>query len=201
MSLQDEIARQAALLVVDEGLEYGSAKRKVLKQLRLGTGRGVELPDNDAVEREVRLLLDEQDDPAQRHALASLRRAALQLMRSLRDYRPHLSGAVWRGTATAHSDIHLQLFHDDTKQIEIELANRGVDYHVSSAPHYGGRGTVDTLSFTVPFEAPGQVALAHLTLYGSKDERGALKAMSNGRPDRGNLDAVEKLLAENREFA
>jgi hypothetical protein len=194
MSLQQEIARQAALLIVDEGLEYGPAKRKAVKLLRLQRVAEHDLPDNEAVEREVRLYLDELDDPAHAQALTALRRAALALMRELRDFRPHLTGAVWRGTATAHSDIHLQLFEDDSKRIEIDLANRGIDYQVGSAAHFGGRERVETLSFTVPCGPPVGMAVAHLALYAANDERGALKSRSNGQPDRGNLAAVERLL-------
>jgi len=35
MSIESEIAQTAAILVVDEGLEYGPAKRRALKQLGL----------------------------------------------------------------------------------------------------------------------------------------------------------------------
>lgn len=194
MSLQDEIARHAALLVVDEGMEYGPAKRKAIRHLRLQRVRDAELPGNDAIEREVRQYLDELDDPAQRQALQALRRAALALMRELRAFRPHLCGAVWRGTATQHSDIHLQLFADDSKALEIELANRGVDYRVGTVAHFAGRAPVEVLSFTVPCGLPGGMAMAHLTLYGELDERGALKGTTNQMPDRGNLAAVAQLV-------
>ena len=51
-SLTEEIAATAARLVVEEGLEYGPAKRRALRDL--GGGRRVALPDNDAVEDAVR---------------------------------------------------------------------------------------------------------------------------------------------------
>jgi hypothetical protein len=195
MSLREEIARHAALLIVDEGMEYGPAKAKAVKQLRLGRVRDHELPDNDAIEQEVREYLQELDDPVHAQALAALRASALRLMEELAAHRPHLAGAVWRGTATEHSDIHIQLFDDDSKSIEIALANRGVDYAVSSKPHFAGRQPVDMLSFTVPCDLPQRIAMAHLTLYSRNDERGALKSASNGLPDRGDLAAVRRLLA------
>ena len=37
--------------------------------------------------------------------LAALRELALQWMHRVAEFRPHLSGAVWRGTATRLSDI------------------------------------------------------------------------------------------------
>ena len=51
-SAQVEIAATAARMVVEEGLEYGPAKRRAVKQLGL-TARTA-LPDNDAVEDAVR---------------------------------------------------------------------------------------------------------------------------------------------------
>ena len=50
-SVSNEIAHTAARIVVEEGLEYGPAKRRAAKQLGL-TGRG-DLPDNDRVEAAV----------------------------------------------------------------------------------------------------------------------------------------------------
>jgi exodeoxyribonuclease-3 len=41
----------------------------------------------------------------------------LRWMARLADFRPHLSGAVWRGTATRLSDVHLDLYCDDSKAI------------------------------------------------------------------------------------
>ena len=45
-----EIAAVAARLVVEEGLEYGPAKRKAARGLGLAGTRGAALPDNETVE-------------------------------------------------------------------------------------------------------------------------------------------------------
>ena len=50
-SASNELALTAARIVVEEGMEYGPAKRRAAKQLGL-TGRG-DLPDNDQVEAAV----------------------------------------------------------------------------------------------------------------------------------------------------
>jgi hypothetical protein len=204
MDMKEQIARQAALLIVDEGMEYGPAKKRAVKQLQLERARQEQLPDNDAIEAEVRAYLEELDDPAHAQALAALRHSAVQLMRRLSAYRPHLTGAVWRGTATQHSDIYIQLFDDDAKSIEMEMANQGIDYQIGSANSFTGRGMVDVLSFTVPCQLPNssnaaaaqKYALAHVAIYTLNDERGALKQTANGMAMRGNLSAVEKLLVD-----
>ena len=51
-TLKSEIAATAAALVVEEGLEYGPAKRRALKQLALPARTA--LPDNGEVEDAVR---------------------------------------------------------------------------------------------------------------------------------------------------
>ncbi len=102
-----EIAASAARLVVEEGLEYGPAKRRAVKQLGLN-GRA-ELPDNQQVEDAVVEYLAVFCADTQPQELAALRETAALWMGRLAEVRPHLTGAVWRGTATRLNDIHLQL--------------------------------------------------------------------------------------------
>ena len=54
----------------------------------------------------------------QAQALAELRRVALRWLERLSDFSPHVSGAVWTGTATHHSDVFIQLFCNDPKTAE-----------------------------------------------------------------------------------
>ena len=53
-ALTDEIAAAAARLVVEEGMEYGPAKRRAARVLGRGATRSAELPGNDRIEDEVR---------------------------------------------------------------------------------------------------------------------------------------------------
>src|SRR5574343_1183790 len=134
--LTAEIAAVAARLVVEEGLEYGPAKRRAHKQL--GLPRAAPLPSNDELEDEVRDYLALFCADTQPGELRALRELAAVWMERLAEFRPHLCGAVWRGTATRLSSIHLQLYCDDSKSAEIALINAGLDYDVGSAP--GPRG-------------------------------------------------------------
>ena len=186
-----EIAATAARLVVEEGLEYGPAKRRAAKQLGL-TGRG-ELPDNDLLEAAVREYLDLFCSDTQPAELRALRELAAIWMERLAEFRPHLSGAIWRGTATRLNDIHLSLYCDDCKSAEITLIDKGVDYDVGSVP--GPRGqSVDRLSMTVRCQALNEAIGLHLTILDADDVRGALKPDAQGRTDRGDLQALQRLL-------
>ena len=73
-SLSDEIAASAARMVVEEGMEYGPAKRRAARQL--GRMRPGELPSNDAVEDEVRAYLEIFRADSQPLELRTLRRLA-----------------------------------------------------------------------------------------------------------------------------
>ena len=194
-TLLDEIAAAAARLVVDEGMEYASAKRKAQRALgRRGNGRG-DLPANEQVEAEVRDYLAIFCADTQPDELRLLRRLALVWMARLAEFRPHLSGAVWRGTATRLSAIHLDLYCDDTKSTEIALINKGVAYDVGSRPDARG-GEVDLLRIATACAEFGEPVTVFLTILDHDDLRGALKPDAHGRSWRGDSAALRRLLAD-----
>jgi hypothetical protein len=196
-TLLDEIAAAAARLVVDEGMEYAGAKRKAQRALgRHGHGRGA-LPANEQVEDEVRDYLAIFCADTQPAELRVLRRLALVWMERLAEFRPHLGGAVWRGTATRLSAIHLDLYCDDTKSTEIALINKGVDYDVGSRPDARG-GEVDLLSIATACPEFGAPVTVFLTILDHDDLRGALKPDARGRSWRGDAAALRRLLADDR---
>jgi hypothetical protein len=192
-SLSQEIAATAARMVVEEGLEYGLAKRRALKQM--GLSARTALPSNDVLEGEVRDYIDVFCADTQPAELAALRQLAVEWMGRLAEFRPHLSGAVWRGTATGLSDIYLQLFCDDPKSAEIQLIDHQVRYEVSTVQGFHGE-TVDALSMVCPCPGLSQRTLVHLMIYDHDDLRGALKTDSQGRSYRGDLAALNRLIEE-----
>lgn len=194
-SLTEEIAAAAARLVVEEGLEYGPAKRRAARNLGRTATRSAELPDNDAVEDEVRTYLALFHADTQPGELAALRAVALEWMERLAAFRPHLAGAVWRGTATRLSSVHLQLFCDDPKEAEIALINLGVRYDVGGIPGARGQET-PVLSLSSRSAALGEPVTVHLTVLDHDDLRGALRADARGRAPLGDRAALRRLLAE-----
>jgi hypothetical protein len=195
-SLTEEIAASAARLVVESGLEYGAAKHKAARALgrRGGSGR-VELPSNEQVEDEVRAYIDLFLSDTQPGELAALREVALGWMQRMAEFRPHLSGAVWRGTATRESAVHIDLYCDDSKAAEIALLNMGVDHdiHVLDAGHSAAK---DVLTVSAPSRALGQPVTVHLIVNDLDDLRGALKPDARGRTWRGDLAALKRLLTD-----
>lgn len=191
-----ELAAAAARFVVEEGLEYAAAKRKAARALPPTRGGGrAELPSNEAVEDEVRAHIALFHADTQPQELAALRRVALRWMQRLAEFRPHVSGAVWRGTATRLSAVHLDLFADDPKSPEIALINLGVDYDVADGGS-GRRGEpLSVLSVAERSAELGDWVTVHLTLRDHDDLRGALVRDAAGRSWRGDARALEQLLA------
>ena len=187
-----EIAAHAARLVVEEGLEYGPAKRRALKALGLPTRTA--LPDNDLLEDEVRDYLALFHAETQPVELRALRELALQWMELLREFRPHLGGAVWQGTATRLSDIYIHLFCDDSKSAELALINANVHYEPRGGVGLRGQD-IDVLSIHAHSRMLEEDIGVHLLVNDHDDLRGALKPDSKGRTPRGAIDAVRALLA------
>lgn len=190
-SATQEIAQTAARMVVEEGLEWAAAKRRAVKQL--GLPARTQLPDNDVLEEAVREYIEIFCADTQPQELRALRELALVWMERVQEFRPHLAGAVWRGTATRMSDIYIQLFCDDSKSAEIALINRNVQYDVTQTSGFNGEA-VDALSISSLCKPLGENVGVHLMVYDYNDLRGALKPDSQGRRPRGDIDALRQLL-------
>lgn len=195
MSQTEEITAAAARLVVDEGMEYAQAKRKAARSLSPDGGARVELPSNEQLEDAVRehiAVFCADTQPAELHALREL---ALSWMQRLAEFRPHLSGAAWRGTATRLSALHIDLYCDDPKSAEIALINERVHYDVGELDRAGQREPTPVLTLAAPSRALGESVTIHLLLHDADAQRGALKPDARGRNWRGDIAALRRLLA------
>ncbi len=192
-TLSAEIAATAARMVVEEGLEYGPAKRRAVKQL--GLSLRSKLPGNDEVEDAVREYIELFCADTQPRELQALRSLAVTWMERMAEFRPYLSGAVWHGTATRLSDIYIQMFCDDSKSAEIALIDHRVDYQPTTVSGMNGL-TVEALSFSSRSPELNETIGVHLMVYDLDDFRGALKPDSKGRTPRGDIVAVRRLLLE-----
>ena len=185
-NLRAEIAATAARLIAEEGCEYGQAKRRAVQEL-LGDARSAPVPDNAEVEREVRRHLRLFEADSHPKLLAGLRKVALALMERLAIHDPHLTGAVLNGTATEHSDIHLHLYVDSAKDVEVFLLDAGVEFDVDEGPPDERPRMFERLSFLMP--APRDIGLprgmnrvaVHLHVY----PRDAIRVAPRHKPDPG----------------
>ena len=192
LQLRAEIAACAARMVAQDGADYDTARRKAARQV-LGVDRPAPnlMPDNLQIEDEVRKYQSLFGGPDHALRLNAMRETALQVMDQLADFRPYLTGAVINGTAGEHDEIHLQLFADSAKEVEIYLLNRNVNIEISETPHFkGGRhDPVETVSFMWHKET------IHAELYDFHDLRGALKPRGDGRLQRVDAAGLRALMA------
>jgi len=191
--LRAQIAALAGRMVAQDGADYAVAKRKAASQL-LGDQMPASnlLPDNAEVEQEVRryqALFQGDSQPARLHRL---RTVALQVMDALAEFKPYLTGPVLNGTAGEHDDIHLQLFADSAKEVQIFLLGKKVEIELSETPHFKGArfDPVETVSFMWHKEG------VHAELYELNDLRGALKPKADGRMQRADSAALRVLMEQ-----
>ena len=209
--LRTELAATAARLIAEEGCEYAQAKRRAAQEILGEDARRSTMPDNHEVEHELRRYLKLFGGDQHRALLAQMRGVAAKTMQTLQEFDPHLIGAVLNGTATEHSDIHLQLFVDSAKDVELRLMNLGVDFDVDDGDAEGDRpAALERLNFVVPPTAspaggPNRIGV-RLHIYG----RDAIRIAARHRRDvsseegmhpieaagRANLDWVLRLIEE-----
>jgi len=191
LQLRAEIAATAARMIAQDGADYATARRKAARQV-LGVDQPAPnlMPDNLQIEDEVRKYQSLFGGSAHAERVRALRETALQVMEALADFRPYLTGAVLNGTAGEHDDIHLQLFADSAKEVEIFLLNRNVNIEISETPHFKGarHEPVETVSFLWHKEA------VHAELYDFHDLRGALKPRADGRLQRVDAAGLRALM-------
>lgn len=190
-----EIAHAAAALIVEEGMESGPAKKHALKQL--GLRANTPLPDKQLIEEAVReyiAIFKAEEQPIE---LQALRQIAQHWMQQLADFKPLVGGAVWNGTATRHSNIHLQLFCDDSKALPIFLLNQGLHFEAEEATGISGIST-EILVLEERTKHPQLEPTVLICLWNNSAAalRGALHADADGRSPRGALPALQARMAE-----
>jgi hypothetical protein len=185
------IAATAARIMAEDGIDdFALAKRKALRQLGI-EGR-VALPGNDEIEAQLRVYRALYQPQEHESRVASLRRAAVDAMKALAPFRPYLTGSVLAGTAGPYAEVELQLFPDDSKQVELFLLERRIPYEARSVRRYSGDRARH--ASVLAFEWEG--AHVKASVYDARDERVALKTSLAGRvTSRAGIAEVQALLA------
>jgi len=181
-------------MIVEDGLDYATARRKALQEH--GDGRRLrDAPSNEAIEDEVRAHIAIFHADTQPAELRALREVALRWMLRLAEFRPHVGGAVWRGTATRQAIVRIDLYCEDTKAPELAFLNRGVGYETVSEPL--GRGEHSLVLVVDERNADlGDWVTIHFNVHDFDDLRGALKPDARGQTWRGDAAALRRLLEE-----
>ena len=116
------MAREAAILLyTSQEKECKQAKRRAAQTL----GARI-LPSNLEVAEELDKIAEETEGPLRKERLLQMRKEALQVMGTLKDFHPRLVGSVWRGTAHHDSDIDILTFSSDPTIVLTQLQKSNV---------------------------------------------------------------------------
>lgn len=119
--LRRRVAREAALLLYTmQEKEFKQAKERASRILGLRI-----MPTNLEVAEELDSIADENEGFERKKRLIYMRKEALEIMKSLREFNPRLIGSVWRGTANKNSDIDIVVFSQNKDLITDILHRKG----------------------------------------------------------------------------
>ena len=186
------IAHLAARMIAQDGIsDYGLAKRKAARQAGAPDSRN--LPTNLEIEEALRAYqqLYQADEHPER--LHHLRMVALEMMRLLAAFSPYLTGAVLSGSIGRHADVHLQLFTDSLKELEIYLLNQQIPFRVREVRVWIGDAPTVVPSLIVSTPEMD----IHLTVLSSAHRHQPVRLSMDGRPlERAAIDSVRMLVAD-----
>jgi hypothetical protein len=196
--LRQELAAAAAALIAEEGLDYASAKRKAYDRATGGLGSRLakqDLPSNEEVEdalREYQQIFQADHQPQR---LASLRQKTLALMQLLSDFRPMTSGAIVNGTASDHTDIHIQCYADNAKALGFFLLDQSIDSEATEleGDSRSGRGRQQRVEALV-IQWQGELAI--ISVHPETDQRMVQKTDSRGRLLRTDIAGLAQLIED-----
>ncbi len=182
-----EVAIRAAAFIADQGISFYEAKQRAATEIFGRTIPKSAMPDQFELEAALLEHLNLFDEQGHQQRIHELRQACTELLTLLHDFTPYVTGAAWKGIVSEHAHGHIQLFHDDSKEVSVRLLNQGVQFDSVEVPHFNQRNQfVEALSLhwgQWPFQ---------ISLYDSQDIRGALIANETGLAERGTLAQLLK---------
>jgi len=190
--LRRKIAREAAtLLYFGAEKEYKQAKLKAAKTVGSSF-----LPSNFEVALELDKIAEANEGAARKERLIQMRKEALKIMKTLKEYGPLLIGSVWRGTIRQGSDIDIALYHDAPDEILNLLKKNGMKISKTEWTTTTKKGKPEA-SFHIYAETSGK-QIAEIVVRSSEEAGRKRKCEIFGDELKGlNIKELERLLEEN----
>jgi hypothetical protein len=189
--MRERIAHGAARLIAQDGVsDYGLAKRKAARQVGAPDSRN--LPTDLEIEEALRAYQKLYQADEQPEQLQRLRELALDMMHLLAAFNPHLTGSVLSGSAGRHADVHLQLYTDDLKELEIFLHNQQIPFRARETRMWIGDAQAVVPAFIVSTPETD----IHITVLAPAHRRQPLRLSLEGRVlERAPIESIETLVA------
>lgn len=187
--IRERVAQLAAQLMHEHGIQdFALAKRKAARQL--GIAEAHNLPGNSEIEaalKDYQALFHQDTHPA---VLQQLRGIAIETMEMLADFNPYLTGSVLNGTANEHSDIQIELFTDNEKDVELYLLNQGIQFKQGQRQitHQGIRKQIPCFILSTP------TCDIYITIHAPSRIRNAPRANANEPLKRASLSQMLALV-------
>ena len=170
--------------------DYGLAKRKAARQAGAPDSRN--LPTDLEIEEALRAYQQLYQADEHPEHLQRLRELALEMMHLLADFNPYLTGTVLSGSAGRHADVHLQLYTDSLKDLEIFLHNQQIPFRARETRMWIG----DTAAAVPAFVVSTPETDIHITVLSPPHRRQPLRLSLEGRAlERASIESVETLVA------
>ena len=190
--LRCKIAKEAAaLLYFGAEKEYKQAKLKAAKTLGAHF-----LPTNLEVAVELDKIVEALEGLTRKERLIQMRKEAVKIMKTLKEYNPLLIGSVWRGTIRQGSDIDIAVCNDMPEEILNLLKKSGVKISKTEWTTVTKRGKPKT-SFHIYVETSGKQRV-EVVVRSSDEAVYRRKCEIFGDDLKGlNVQELERLLKEN----
>ena len=160
-SSRGKVANEAAsLLYTGQEKEYKQAKLKAAKVL----GTHI-LPSNAEVADALDRIAEEREGETREKNLVLRRKEALQVMESLGEMHPRLTGSVWRGTAHKNSDVDVVAFSNSPENVLRKLEQNNykiVDKEWQSVTKHGEEIRTFHIRLKLPSNIEGEVIIRRL---------------------------------------
>lgn len=148
--LTKNLTSNVVQLIAENGLSWNEARKKLL---RSGIAQSVtQLPTDEEIESGLREYFAIFDPLGHELRLKAMRFTALSWMKRLSQYSPRLTKGVLNGCADRFSNIYIQLFAENPKELEIALVDLGCEYEVTMPERNNPKEPEEIITFTAPYE-------------------------------------------------
>lgn len=159
-------ADAARLLYSGAAAEYIQAKKMAAANLSAKA-----IPSNYEVAVELDRLADEVEGVERQKRLVEMRKIALNVMKSLSVFSPHLIGSVWRGTVRRGSDVDIVALAEaptliEASLTEYEVLEKGEVFFKGGVHAYHFKFRVESYEIEVVVRAPSEYTEDRCDVYG-----------------------------------
>lgn len=159
----NKYAAAAASAIAEKGISWNEARGEILeKNPQLSASQ---LPTDDQIETALREHYAIFDPVGHKERLRELRMMALTVMQELSNYSPLLTKGVLNGCADKYSNIYIDVFAEDPKELEIFLLDRNIDYESYPIQGKSKRDPIGELVVEAPSLKEGILRNEHISVW------------------------------------